>query len=172
MDTLKSCLQGGQTKEYALNHIQKVFRGYEKVTLQMLRSWRTLANETGKPSKKRTGGPIKNGGAGISFDIEVIKKLICYSVDNDNETGTIHANVAYTSRTIQKAAEETRKEASWEKYPKLQKLEFSPRWIQRFLKDMQLSRLRVTSKVKNKLPTEQEVRSIMRGIQKIIDDNC
>jgi hypothetical protein len=142
------------------------WRGFHEVSVSSMGRWSS------------PGGTIDNRGKNVgrkvvadaAFDVAVLSKLIVTKIDPKTGDVSVTANVASSFELVRAAAKETRTADQWKNNVQLQNLRFSDNWIRRWMRDMDLTRLRVTSVAKHNLPTNDEVRAHYEAIQKQIDD--
>jgi hypothetical protein len=154
-----------QKAKDALNVIH-TWRGFKGVSASSLREWC-------KPGgcEDRTGqGVGRKTVAGPDFDVAVLSKLIVTKIDPETSTMSVKANVASSYDIVRTAAMEVRTQDKWKNNIGVQNLQFEDTWVIRWMRDMGLTRLRVTSESKTNLPSVEEVRQHMKTIQKKIDE--
>jgi hypothetical protein len=144
----------------ALRQINAV-SGYSHISRAHLERW----TKDGGVIPKSAGGRIVNR----EFDAAVYDKLILQGLNAEGEKVTT-ANCAYSYDIISKAAKETRKDVKWKDDPKLPDASkgFTKTWVARFLKDMDMTKRRITHDEKRSIPSDEEIFSTMNIIHEKI----
>ena len=139
--------------------------GFQNVHAGMVRRWRRELD--GGRSKKKAG----RKGTPDAFNVAVLGELVFASVEDiDNENRLrVEANVAYSYAIIQAAAQRVQQWPQFCDDSKVKDCKFSRKWVQRWLREVEMRKRRITSTAKT-LPPPEQVQSEMREIQESLDD--
>ena len=142
------------------------WRGFHEVSAASLFRW----SKPGGTEDHRGEGVGRKVVADAAFDVAVLSKLIVTKIDPATGYLSVIANAASSFEIVRAAAIATRTADKWNNNLQLKKLVFSDNWVRRWMRDMDLTRLRVTSVVKPNKPSNDYVRAHYKAIQKQIDE--
>ena len=171
---LRLLAERNNSKHGTVNFLQKspLFQHSQlrRVTRKMLIAWSRAWANNGKSFKRR--GKQRNA----DFEAEVLSEcLVMDWAKGDGTDGTadlvVVGNDLHSYAIVQTAAKAVQAKAKWENESSVARLKFGCTWVHSFLHRYGMRRKRVTAAHKGNRPSDEEIQSVMEGIQRTIVEN-
>lgn len=141
--------------------IQNQYSGYEKLTAYQILHY---SDSMCKALKRRGPKVIRD------FESQIWSHLITAIKDKDSKSWVVHTNVAFSYKLIQVAAKTVSQEANWSSIESIRRLNFSNKWVKKFLERQKFSRFAITTVVKV-IPSDEAINFQMQIGQTLILNN-